>query len=197
MQVLCVITFGAVFAARGEISLGTFIAFISYNGMLVWPIRNLGRILSEMSKSGVSFARIGEILGAKEEDRGGTALPALSGDVQFSHVSFSYDGAAVLDDVSFTAKAGKTLAILGSTGSGKSTVVQLLTRLYELPAGCGEITVDGVDVRTVPVEHLRSKNRACEPGTVPVFAHHWRKYRNHAPGRVHGRNPGCGAHRAY
>mgnify|MGYP002573201298 CR=1 FL=1 len=157
VQVLCVITFGAVFAARGEISLGTFIAFISYNGMLVWPIRNLGRILSEMSKSGVSFARIGEILGAKEEDRGGTALPALSGDVQFSHVSFSYDGAAVLDDVSFTAKAGKTLAILGSTGSGKSTVVQLLTRLYELPAGCGEIPVDGVDVRTVPVEHLRSK----------------------------------------
>ena len=64
LQVLFVITFGAIFAANGEITLGTFIAFISYNGMLVWPIRNLGRILSEMSKSGVSFARIGEILSA-------------------------------------------------------------------------------------------------------------------------------------
>lgn len=157
LQVLFVITFGAIFAANGEITLGTFIAFISYNGMLVWPIRNLGRILSEMSKSGVSFARIGEILSAREEDRGGAALPALTGDVEFRHVSFSYDGAPVLDDVSFTVKAGRTLAILGSTGSGKSTIAQLLTRLYELPAGCGDILVDGVDVRDVPVEHLRAK----------------------------------------
>ncbi len=146
-----------VYACRGDITVGEMIIFTSYIGMLLWPIRSLGRTLSDMGKSMVAMGRIQEILHADPEPEEPNALkPDLRGDIVFDHVSFAYpdDGVPVLKDVSFTIPAGTTAAVLGGTGSGKSTMMYLLQRLYE-PTG-GRITIGGVDIRDIERSHLRS-----------------------------------------
>ena len=158
VQVMLVVIFGVVFCLRGEMSSGEYIAFISYNGMLVWPVRQLGRMLSEMSKAGVGIERIGQIMDAEEEkDRPGAVDAPMNGDICFDHVTFSYEGSPeMLHDVSLTIPAGSTLGILGGTGSGKSTLMYLLDRLYPLPEGSGRITIGGTDIADIRLEHLRS-----------------------------------------
>lgn len=159
LQVIAVIVLGAAEAVHGEISVGEFIAFASYNTSLVWPVRGLGRIFSEMSKAGVSFDRVNYILSAKEEDYGRTeTAPTGKYDLAFSHVSFGYEKEKeVLSDVTFHIEQGKTLGILGGTGSGKSTVIQLLNRLYELEDGKGSITIGGRNIKKIPLESLRKQ----------------------------------------
>lgn len=157
LQVVAVIVLGALRAVEGDISVGEYIAFASYNTTLVWPIRGLGRILSDMSKAGVSFARVDYIIRAQEEAYGEAGnLPGKPYDIEFSNVSFCYEqGKEVLSDVSFSIPQGTVFGILGGTGSGKSTAVQLLTRLYELGEGEGRIQIGGRDVREIPLEWLR------------------------------------------
>lgn len=201
LQVVTVIVLGAVEAVHGNITVGEFVAFASYNTTLVWPIRGLGRILSDMSKAGVSFERVDYILGAEEEayreedtkqsvqrqsERVGTSEEQsvqrsgtrdvvsaaqgashrnssgkasenqLAGDIVFSHVNFGYEGGQqVLSDIDFAIPKGTTFGILGGTGSGKSTIVQLLTRLYELGEDGGSICIGGRDIRDIPLEELR------------------------------------------
>ena len=159
-QIMLLVVFGAVFAIRGELSAGAYIAFLSYNGYLTWPIRQLGRVISEMSKAGVSLRRIEDILNAEpERDEPGAERVTTDyrGDIVFDRVSFSFDGKTpVLEDISFTVPAGKTVGILGGTGSGKSTLVRLLDRLYPLPEGSGTITVGGTDIRRLRAAELRS-----------------------------------------
>ena len=159
IQILTVICMGVIFTVDGNLTVGEFIAFVSYNSSMAWPVRSLGRIISEMSKAGVSIDRIAYILDEKEEDdRPGVTKPAINKDIVFDKVNFKYEeGAAVLKDVSFTVPAGKTFAILGNTGSGKSTLVHLLNRLYDLPDGCGKITIGGVDIRDIDRQYLRSQ----------------------------------------
>lgn len=159
IQILTVICMGVLFTVDGNLTVGEFIAFVSYNSSMAWPVRSLGRIISEMSKAGVSIDRIAYILDEKEEDdRPGVTKPAINKDIVFDKVNFKYEeGAAVLKDVSFTVPAGKTFAILGNTGSGKSTLVHLLNRLYDLPEGCGKITIGGVDIRDIDRQYLRSQ----------------------------------------
>ena len=159
IQILTVICMGVLFTVDGNLTVGEFIAFVSYNSSMAWPVRSLGRIISEMSKAGVSIDRIAYILDEKEEDdRPGVTKPAINKDIVFDKVNFKYEeGAAVLKDVSFTVPAGKTFAILGNTGSGKSTLVHLLNRLYDLPDGCGQITIGGVDIRDIDRQYLRSQ----------------------------------------
>lgn len=166
LQVIAVIVFGAIEAVHGELSVGEFIAFASYNTTLVWPVRGLGRILSEMSKAGVSFERVNYILAASEEEYGEEKETKTADernceerfDIEFSHVNFGYDKEKkVLDDVTFTIPQGTTLGILGGTGSGKSTVIQLLNRLYELSEGNGKITIGERDIREIPLKELRKK----------------------------------------
>ena len=154
LQVVVVIVLGAVEAVHGTMSVGEFVAFASYNTVLVWPVRGLGRILSDMSKAGVSFARVDYIIHGKEEAyEQGQDIPS-NRDITFSHVSFSYTKSKkVLDDISFTIPEGSTIGILGGTGSGKSTLVQLLIRLYTLEEG--NITIGGVDIRKIPLLYLR------------------------------------------
>ena len=155
-QVMAVVVAGSVFAVRGELSLGDFLVFATYNTALAWPVRSLGRVLSEMSKAGVSMDRAGAILKAPEESDKPEARPVtLDGDIVFDHVSFSYEGQQVLKDVSFTIPWGSTFSILGGTGSGKSTLVHLLDRLYDLGEGQGSITIGGVDIRDISRESLR------------------------------------------
>ena len=156
LQIMAVIVAGTVAAVNGSITLGDFQAFVIYNSAMAWPVRSLGRVLSEMSKAGVSMDRVGHILQAEEEtDRPSARRAGLNGDIVFDHVSFGYEGQEVLRDVSFTIPWGSTFAILGGTGSGKSTLVHLLDRLYDLEEGQGTITVGGVDIRDIDRDSLR------------------------------------------
>ena len=156
LQILLTVVFGAVFCIRGSMGPGAYIAFLSYCAMMTWPVRMLGRMISEMSKAGVSLDRIRYIMESPEEETSVGITPDLSGDIVFDRVSFSYDGGAdVLHDMSFTVPAGSTLGILGGTGSGKSTLVLLLDKLYELPEGQGSIRIGGTDLREIRTDYLR------------------------------------------
>ena len=156
-QIMLVVVFGVILCLDGEMTAGEYIAFLAYNGQLVWPIRQLGRMISEMSKAGVAVDRIGYIVNSPiEKDCEGAITPDLTGDIAFEHVNFAYDGCPqMLHDINFTMKAGTTLGILGGTGSGKSTMMLLLDRLYDLPEDCGRITIGGVDIAKIKREHLR------------------------------------------
>ncbi|MBR5501663.1 MAG: ABC transporter ATP-binding protein, partial [Oscillospiraceae bacterium] len=144
-----------LFCLSGAFSVGKVTLFLSYTNMMVWPARQLGRIIADLSKASISLGRLEEIMNEPTENEIGSCLtPAISGDIRFENVSFAYDdGGDVLSDVSFHVKAGQTVAILGATGSGKSSLVHLLQRLYR-PTG-GRILMDGVDINDIERHHLR------------------------------------------
>ena len=157
MQILLSLIVCILEAGKGNISVGDLIMITGYTGMLTWPIRQLGRILTESGKSMVALDRIGEVLRAKAEPEETDALkPSLSEDIVFDHVSLYYEkDQEVLRDISFTAKAGQTIAILGPTGSGKSSLVHLLQRLYAPKSG--SITIGGVPIEQIDRSYLRSR----------------------------------------
>ncbi len=157
LQVMVIVVAGCFQAAAGNLTDGEFLAFVSYNAMLVWPIRNFGRILSELSKTRISVGRLMEILEAEpEKETPNAQTPPMDGDIVFHNVSFRYNETKeVLQDINITIPAGSTFGILGSTGSGKSTLMYLLDRLYELPPENGSITIGGVDVRDISLDWLR------------------------------------------
>ncbi len=157
VQVAITLGVGVVMSARGEIQVGELTAFVSYTSMLLWPIRQLGRILSDFGKSLVSVGRLDEVLCIPSETEASDVTDApLDRDIEFDRVGFSYDGGkVVLRDVSFTVKRGQTVAILGSTGSGKSTMMLMLQRLYEPQQG--EIRIGGVPLNHIRKHHLRSR----------------------------------------
>ena len=154
-QIALSICMSIVFILNKQLSVGEMLVFSTYTTMLVWPVRMLGRILADMGKASVSLGRIGDILKVPVETEPGAALkPEIKGNIEFKDVSFCYeDGIDVLKNISFTAEAGQTIAILGSTGSGKSSLVQLLQRLYTCRSG--EILIDGVNVNDIEQHHLR------------------------------------------
>ena len=155
IQIMLVVIFGAVFCIQGSLLEGEYIAFISYNAMLVWPIRQLGRMISELSKAGVSIDRVFYIMNSPlDQDEPDAVCAPMDGDIAFENVSFAYENAPeILHNISFTMKAGTTLGILGGTGSGKSTMMLLLDKLY--PLENGRITIGGTDIRTIQTAHLR------------------------------------------
>ena len=154
---MAIVIYGAYFAVNDVITLGEFLAFTSYTAMIAWPLRSFGRILSELSKTKVSLKRICEILKEPEEfDSPDAGSPDIYKDIEFKNVTFRYEGdMPVLNNVSFKVKAGTTFAILGGTGSGKTTLMHLLTRLYDLDDDNGTITIGGVDIKNIKREHLR------------------------------------------
>lgn len=157
LQVLLIVVFGAVFCVDGKLLPGEYIAFISYNSMLIWPIRQLGRMIAEMSKAGVSIDRVFYIMNspAEEDDADATDAP-MDGDICFEHVNFAYENSPqMLHDIHFTMKSGTTLGILGGTGSGKSTLMLLLDKLYLLKKEDGRITIGGTDINKIRTAHLR------------------------------------------
>ena len=157
IQVMLVVVFGAWFCIHGSLTEGEYIAFISYNSMLVWPIRTLGRMISEMSKAGVSIDRVAYIMHSPlETDEADATDAPMDGDICFEHVNFAYENSPeLLHDINFTMKAGTTLGILGGTGSGKSTLMLLLDKLYLLDDNGSRITIGGTDIRKIRTEHLR------------------------------------------
>lgn len=157
-QVLAIIVFGAIEAVHGSITLGEFLVFVSYNSMLVWPIRAFGRVLSEMSKAKVSLKRISEILNEPEEvDDENAFTPSLDKDIEFKNVTFKYGEAnPTIENLNFKIKAGTTFAILGGTGSGKTTIMHLLNRLYDLEEGKGSIEIGGININDIRLSYLRN-----------------------------------------
>ena len=154
LQVMLVIVLGTLLCVDGKLTSGELIAFISYNTMLIYPVRSIGRMISEMSKAGVSLNRIREIMNAEPENYGVDDGSVVKGDVVFDNVSFSYDGdEKVLDGISFSVKEGDTLGIVGATGSGKSTIIRLLNGFY--PDYSGEIYIGDKNIRDLPLKVLR------------------------------------------
>jgi ATP-binding cassette subfamily B protein len=144
----------------GTLTVGEWQEFSMYLIFLIMPITMFGMIITQMSQAGASAARIFEILDAKNEvtDKpGAIELPPVRGAVKFTHVTFRYFGSGepVLKDVSFEVQPGQTVALLGATGSGKTTIINLLPRFYDPTEG--RITIDGRDLRNVQLESLRSQ----------------------------------------
>ena len=168
-QILIVIVIGSYFAIRQEITIGTLVAFSSYIGMLLWPIRQLGRIFSDLGKMKVSLKRINEILSEEKEDvESGLSDIKLKGDIVFKDVWFGYTkDKPILKGVSFKIKHGQTVAFFGSTGSGKSTIISLLLRLYDYDAG--SITIDGIELKNISKKTLR-KNIGVVPQEAFLFS---------------------------
>ncbi|HRX57909.1 MAG TPA: ABC transporter ATP-binding protein [Eubacteriales bacterium] len=155
LQIALSLCMGVIAVYHGTFTLGNVALFTTYVAMLTWPVRQLGRILADMGKAAVSLGRLDEILSAPVESEPGKKLePDMEGDIVFDNVCFGYDRYNdVLDGVSFTAQSGQTVAILGATGSGKTSLVQLLQRLYLRTAG--RLTIGGVDVNDIEHGPLR------------------------------------------
>jgi ATP-binding cassette subfamily B protein len=162
-QILITLFFGIKFTLSSAITIGELMVFLSYVGMLVWPVRNLGRIISEISKMHVAAKRIHEILKVPPEQDSAAALtPSLAGNIVFSNVSFHYsskslaDGAdPVLNNLSLNIKQGETVGFLGSMGAGKSALPALLTRLYDYQSG--SITINGTEIVNIKRSHLAER----------------------------------------
>lgn len=149
LQIGSILIIGAAMTSKGLISLGTLLVFTTYEGMLLWPVRQMGRILTDMGKSFVSAKRIFEILDAPIEvmEENGNHN-TINGGIEFNNVNFEYEeGKSVLENISFKINKGQTVAILGPTGSGKTTLVNLLPRLYDYTSG--SIKIDGTELNTI------------------------------------------------
>lgn len=156
LQIALVTIIGVVFTVRGQITLGQYTAFLSYVSIFLMPISNFGRVLGSVSRTQIAVGRIEEIMAVPEEDMVLEGLtPPLNGDIHFDNVCFSYDKTPVLDHLNVTIRSGETVAILGGTGSGKSTLIQLLQRLYDPDSG--NITIGGIDIRSMEKHHLRDR----------------------------------------
>jgi ATP-binding cassette, subfamily B, multidrug efflux pump len=159
-----------------RISVGNFVAFITYMALLTWPIIALGWVINIFQRGTASMGRINEILVEKPEIEDceadlatpGSSLPAqLAGEIEFRGLNFSYDGALVLHDINLRIPAGSSLAIVGPTGSGKTTLVSLIPRIYDAPPG--SVLLDGRPVREYPLDVLR-RNIGFVPQETFLFS---------------------------
>lgn len=156
LQIGITLVAGTYFAVTTDFTLGDMMLFTTYSAMVTWPMRQLGRILADLSKALVSLGRLNEIIEAEPEREPGRALkPQLKGDITFENVCFGYDSYDdVLKNISFHVSPGQTIAILGATGSGKTSLMHLLQRLYTCTSG--RIVIDGVDINDIDSRTLRS-----------------------------------------
>ena len=149
----------ATMAINGQISIGTYLAYAGLVGWLIWPMRNLGRLIVQTSTGLVSYSRVMEIIKQKREPlTEGIYRPnqPIRGELNFEKVGFAYENnPPVLQDISFSCQPGQIVALLGSTGSGKTTLVNLLPRFYDYTSG--SIKLDGVELKDYPREFLRSQ----------------------------------------
>jgi len=152
-----VLLVGARMVTSGELSVGGFVAFNLYLGMLVMPLRSLGMWIGQAQRATASGERIFQVMDEPEEiaeREDAVELPPGGGDLRFEHVRFEYlEGRPVLDDVTLDVPAGRTIALIGQTGSGKTTLTSLIPRFYDVTAG--RVLVDGIDVRDVTLTSLR------------------------------------------
>jgi ATP-binding cassette subfamily B protein len=153
---MLVLWLGSREVISGRISLGEFVAFNSWLAMLAWPMIAFGWVTNMIQRGMASWKRLLEILDSQPSIADAltpTAMRAIRGEIEFRDLVFSYNGTNVLDHVSAHIPAGQTVALVGVTGSGKSTLINLLARLHDPPPGT--LFVDGVDVRDIPLSTLR------------------------------------------
>lgn len=158
-QMLVGVSTGALMTMNGTISIGTYLAYTGLLIWVIWPMRNLGRFIVQMSSGLVSYQRVAKVIGEKREPlAAGTCRPDgdVRGEIVFDEVGFVYpSGYRALDSVCFRCKPGQAIALLGSTGSGKTTLVNLLPRFYEYSDG--SLTLDGVELNHYPRSFLRQQ----------------------------------------
>ncbi|MFQ5921663.1 MAG: ABC transporter ATP-binding protein [Anaerolineales bacterium] len=156
-QLLFGLTVGVLMVMDGIITIGTYVAYAGMIIWIIWPIRNLGRLVVQMSTGLVSYGRVAEIIMEKEEplDAGETApAGAPEGELAFKRIEFGYEaGSSVLREIDLLVQPGQVIALLGPTGSGKSSLVSLLPRFYEYTGG--SLKLDGVELNTYPRSYLR------------------------------------------
>lgn len=153
---VCMAALGGVSVMRGSLTLGALVAFIEYSRNCTWPMEMLGWLTNDLSAAAASYKKINAIFAETPEiadHEKALVLDEVKGDVAFSHVSFSIDGKPILQDIDFHIPAGKTLGVMGATGSGKSSLVYLLQRFYDVDEGA--VTLDGTDVRMLTQKQLR------------------------------------------
>lgn len=157
LQLIIAIASGGYFVITGTITLGVLVGFYAYISSVTYPLKHLGKVLSNMGMAMVAMDRIQEVLEHPDESDEGSHIPeTLSGHIKFENVSFSYDGIEnVLEDITFEIQAGEKIAFIGPTGAGKSTLIKLLLRLYEPTKGT--IYIDGVPLPSYPKPYLRKK----------------------------------------
>ncbi len=159
-QMLGGFIFAATMAIHGEISVGTYLAYVGLVVWLIWPIRNLGRLIVQTSTGMVSYGRLLEIIKQNREiltEGNYRPTAAAKGEILFENVTFQYsnDETPVLKDISFSIKSGQSVALIGSTGSGKTSLVNLLPRFHDYTSG--KILLDGIELKDYPREYLRSQ----------------------------------------
>ncbi len=157
-QMIAGFMLAALMTINGEITLGTYLAYSGLVIWIIWPLRNLGRLIVQMSESLVSFGRVSEVIKEDREPVAEGSVRAdqvLRGEVVFDNIEFAYDGSdkAALHNITFTARPGQVVALMGATGSGKSSLVGLLPRFYEYTGG--RIAVDGVELKEYGRHYLR------------------------------------------
>jgi ATP-binding cassette subfamily B protein len=146
---------GAYFAMQGTITLGTWVLFFWLLRTIIWPVRHIGRVLSDAGKAVVAMNRIREILNTSEESQEDTPTEPIRGDIEIRNLTFAYgDGRPVLDDVSLAIREGESVALLGPPGSGKSTLVNLLVRLYDYSQG--SICIGGIELNSINRDAVRN-----------------------------------------
>jgi ATP-binding cassette subfamily B protein len=155
-QIGLLLIVGGLWVMDATLTVGTLFAFLTYEGMIIWPIRHMGRVLTDSGKAIVSIGRLAEILSEPIESQNEVAPSnRLKGQISFQDVSFSFENTRVLNKLSFTAEPGETLALLGPPGSGKSTIAQLLLRLYDYQNG--SIRLDDHDLNSLNRKYVRSQ----------------------------------------
>lgn len=164
--------YGGALVIGGEMSLGGFVAFNSYLGMLVWPISAVGWVMNMFQRGSVSLQRINAIMDEKpeiEDSPEPASISSIEGTIEIRDLTFAYPGSdrPVLKNINLRLEKGKILAIVGRTGSGKSTLINLIPRLYDAPAGT--LRIDGVDIDRIPLGLLRS-SIACVPQDTFLFS---------------------------
>ena len=158
-SVMCIIIgYGGYLVHTGVFNAGDLIEFYGYFGSVVWPVMAISQLIDMSSRGKASLNRISELLDAEINvvDRAdATPVDTIRGDIEFKNLTFSYPGTdyEVLRDVSFKINAGENVGIIGKTGSGKTTIVDLILRIYNVPDGT--LFVDGRDVNTIPIKNLR------------------------------------------
>jgi ATP-binding cassette subfamily B multidrug efflux pump len=158
LTTIVLVCFGGYLVIKTGMSYGTLVAFVMYSGMLIWPMRLLGWLTSIMAQNKASAEKIFAILDTKPEikDPADPVHPEkIKGEITFNNVSLKYDNENVLHNISLTVKPGETTAIMGTTGSGKTSIVNLIGRYYDVNEG--SVLVDGCDVRKLSLHDLRSK----------------------------------------
>lgn len=153
-QVMIIVLVGLNFVVRGEITVGTFVAFVSYGNMIIWPVRMMGRLLTDFGKAKISGDRINEILTIEKEENIGER-PDLKGFMKLDDIHFSYGDTKVLKGVNMEVKPGQMIGIVGPTGSGKTTLANILIGM--LKPDQGHITIDGIQLSAIDKKYLRKQ----------------------------------------